>query len=578
MNFGLSIQIKLYVSCMFCDIINSKGSDNMKYDICVFGGCALDSFYYKNVNGEIPENPSLILPGGKGANQAVAAARAGAKVTMISRLGKDDIGHKILENLVYNNVTTNNIEVVDGLQNDCSNIIIDEKTKDNEIIRFVGAIDSFTVDMVERYKKVLLNSKIVVAQMKIPKEVSVALINFCYDNKIPIVITPCRPQKLSIEEDRSNLDLIDKITYITANKKECEIIFGTSNIEKCVTKYPNKLIVTLGNDGVMYHNGSKVVHIPAILTDKVEDTTGAGDTFNGNFVACLVDGYNFNDAIIRSQYASSLKIQKKGAQDGMPYKDELEKYIVNRLMYGNDYTGEFDVALNAILRAYDKIKGQSIINVRKKNDETFVTESDLLVEKMIVDEIEDHFKNDNFVTEEFNNENTIGDRTWIIDPIDGTAHYMKGSLFWAIQLAFVDKGETQISIIYLPAMDELYYAIKGKGVFLNYKKVNVKKVSLDESVIEFCGSAHKKYDVKKELFEKLLNNDVRPANFMHINTCAVAFCNLLAGRSNTLIVSTKKPWDVVPGIFMVEELGCKTYNYNDVYIYSFTRGFDKFLD
>ena len=101
---------------------------------------------------------------------------------MISRLGKDEIGHKILENLVYNNITTNNIEVVEGLQNDCSNIIIDNKTKDNEIIRFAGAIDSFTPDMIKKKKKVLLNSKIVVAQMKVPKEVSVELINFCYDN------------------------------------------------------------------------------------------------------------------------------------------------------------------------------------------------------------------------------------------------------------------------------------------------------------------------------------------------------------------------------------------------------------
>ena len=137
----------------------------MKYDICVFGGCALDSFFYKNEAGEVPESPSLVLPGGKGANQAVAAARAGAKVTMISRLGKDNIGQKILENLVYNNITTNNIELIDGLQNDCSNIIIDEKTKDNDIVRFAGAIDSFTPDMIDRYKKVLLNSKLVVAQL-----------------------------------------------------------------------------------------------------------------------------------------------------------------------------------------------------------------------------------------------------------------------------------------------------------------------------------------------------------------------------------------------------------------------------
>lgn len=203
----------------------------MKYDICVFGGCALDSFFYKNEDGIIPESPSLISPGGKGANQAVAASRAGAKVTMVSRLGKDNIGQRILENLVYNNVSTNNIELVNGLQNDCSNIIIDEKTKDNDIIRFSGAIDSFTPDMIELYRNVFLHSKIVVAQLKVSKEVTVELINFCDKHSIPLIITPCRPQKLSISEE-GNSKLIDKITYITANRKECETIFGTNDIEK----------------------------------------------------------------------------------------------------------------------------------------------------------------------------------------------------------------------------------------------------------------------------------------------------------------------------------------------------------
>ena len=269
----------------------------MKYDICVFGGCALDQFYYKNKKGEIPECPSLVLPGGKGSNQAVAAARAGAKVTMVSRLGKDSIGQRILENLVYNNITTNNIEVVEGLSNDYAKIIIDEKTKDNDIERFVGAIDSFTPDMIDRYKKVFLQSKMVVAQLKVPKEVSAELINFCYDNNVPLIITPCRPQRLAISEP-GNKELLDKITYITANKKECETIFETTDIDSCLEMYPNKLIVTLGPDGVAYHDGEKIVRIPAIEVDKVEDTTGAGDTFNGNFAASLIKGYTLHESVV----------------------------------------------------------------------------------------------------------------------------------------------------------------------------------------------------------------------------------------------------------------------------------------
>ena len=79
------------------------------------------------------------------------------------------------------------------------------------------------------------------------------------------------------------------------------------------------------------------------------------------------------------------------------------------------------------------------------------------------------------------------------------------------------------------------------------------------------------------LFRRLLDNNVKPANFMHINTCSFAFANLLSGRTNALIVSTKKPWDVLPGIFMVEELGANTYNYEGICVYSFVDGFDEFL-
>lgn len=551
----------------------------MKYDICVFGGCALDQFYYKDENGEIPKNPTLVSPGGKGANQAVAASRAGCKVTMVTRLGKDDIGQRILENLVYNNISTNNVEVVEGLSNDYAKIVIDEKSKDNDIERFAGAIDSFTKEMIERYKKVFLQSKMVVAQLKVPKEVTVELINFCYSNNVPLVLTPCRPQRLAISEE-GNKELIDKITYITANKKECEIIFGTDNIDECLEKYPNKLIVTLGADGVAYHNGKEVITIPAIQTDNIEDTTGAGDTFCGNFATALLKGYSLHESIIRAQYASSMKIQVKGAQDGMPYEEELEKYIMNHYLDDNDYTSEFDLAYTSIEEATAAIAKKNLfkINIQVKEDSTFVTESDLLVEKMLIDAIRERYPEDNFVTEEFNNENTIKNRTWVIDPIDGTAHYMKGSIFWGIQLAFVDKGETQFSIIHLPKLNETYYAVKAKGVYLNHKKINLKiDVPFNESIIEICGSCHKKTEEKQEIFDKLLKATPKPANFMHINSCCFAFANLLSGRTNTLVISTVKPWDVLPGSFMVQEAGLKTFIASGVTVYSNTKDIEEYI-
>lgn len=540
----------------------------MKYDICVFGGCALDQMFYLENDKDIKENPDIIIPGGKGANQAVAASRAGATVTIISRIGKDQIGQKILDNLQHNGVFTNNIEIEEGLVNDSSKIYIDSKTKDNTIIRETGAIDSFTEDMIDRYSSVLNNSKIIVAQLKVPKKVTEKLINFCYDNNKPIIITPCRPEKLKIDVD-NNKELIDKITYITANKKECETIFNTDDIESCVAQYPNKLIVTLGSAGVMYHNGKDVVHIDSIKIDKLADTTGAGDTFNGNFAYLITQGYDIKSAVERAQYASAMKIGVETAQSGMPYKQELNEFIKKYNLSNNSYQEEFDLAYENIFEAYEKIKDKKITKINMKDDKSFVTESDLIVESILIDAIKKKYPNDNFVTEETNNDKSITGRTWIIDPIDGTTHYMKNSIFFGIQLAFIEDNDMKFSIIYLPKLNEIYYAVKGIGTFYNHKKVMLKgNMEINKSVIEFCGSLNKNYDEKKVLLELLLNLEEKVAGFMHINACCIAFTNLISERTDALILSTKKPWDILPGIMLCKEAGINEIVYGNLTIYS----------
>ena len=90
-------------------------------------------------------------------------------------------------------------------------------------------------------------------------------------------------------------------------------------------------------------------------------------------------------------------------------------------------------------------------------------------------------------------------------------------------------------------------------------------------------SCHKKYKEKQDIFEKLLNNNVRPANFMHINSCCCAFANLLTGRTNTLVLSTVKPWDILPGVFMAQEAELQTYSLSGITIYSNTNGIEEII-
>ncbi len=529
----------------------------MKYDICVFGGCSLDQTYYQKIDGTYNETPDLISPGGKGANQAVAAAKAGAKTTIISRIGKDDIGDKIINNLMFFGVDTSNIEIENGLSNDYGNIYINLKDKDNEIKRFNGAINSFTKEMVEKYKDVLLNSKIIVCQLKIPKEVTEELINFCHKNKKILILTPCRPDRLSIT-DPNNIKLIDKISIITCNKQECITMFNTENIEECVKKYPNKLIVTLGAEGLIYYNGKRIIKMPAIETEVV-DTTGAGDTLNGNLSAFLAKGMDLKHALRKAMYASTMKLKVKSAQTGMPFLEDLEIFIRNYRNKDFTYNEELNLILNKIKYAYERVKYKPF-EIREKFDSTLVTDTDIEIENYLIDQIKEVYPNDNFLTEEHYPDNKLINRTWIIDPIDGTNHYIKKDGFWGIQLAFYDKEKTRFSVIYLPERKELFYAAENIGVFKNNEKIlEIESSPLEYSVIEFGGSISKSFETKEKCLKKLIkDNKLQVANIYHVNSSCISYTNLIQGKTDALILATNKPWDIMPGEFMAQECGIKT--------------------
>ena len=530
----------------------------MYYDVCVFGGCSLDNMFYQSPDGQYSEVPNLVVFGGKGANQAVAASRAGAKTTIISRIGKDTNGLKIIDNFKYNGVDTSNIEMINDLENDYSNIYINISDKDNDIKRFGKAIDSFSVDMVDNHADVILNSTVIVCQLKCPIEVTEKLINFCYENNKILVLTPCRPTKLT-----GRKDLIDKVSIITCNRSECSAIFGTDDIESCVKEYPNKLIVTLGADGLMYYNGTRIIKMPAIDV-KVEDTTGAGDTLNGNLSYLLSQGLDLKHSLRRAMYASAMKITKKGAQDGMPYKEDLEDFIMKSRNKDFGYREEMEFAIKLVKEAYFLIRSRSDISINTKEDNTLVTTADLEIEKHLLSKIKEKYSDDNFLTEERYPNNKLEDRTWVIDPIDGTSHFVNNTLFWGIQLAFYDKGNTRFSIIYLPKSDRFFYAFENHGAYVNNNKILIPEEnskSLNQCIVEFSGSLYKEFEEKSLYLRKLMgDNKLLVSNVMHINSSCVAYTNLVSQYTDALIISTKKPWDIMPGEFIAKEVGIKSYS------------------
>ena len=145
-------------------------------------------------------------------------------------------------------------------------------------------------------------------------------LDFCYENNIKTVLNPAPAVQLKSS-------MIEKATYLTPNEHECKIILGAdknTNIEDIIRKYPNKLMITMGEKGVMYFDGQDIITVPAYKVEVV-DTTGAGDTFNGAFARAIVNDYSIKDAISFANKASSKSVTKLGAQSGMPTLEELEK-------------------------------------------------------------------------------------------------------------------------------------------------------------------------------------------------------------------------------------------------------------
>lgn len=543
----------------------------MKYDLCILGGCTLDETYFQNIDGTYNEKPDLVMPGGKGANQAIAAARVGAKTVILTRLGNDEKGKTILDNLNKNGVDTSYVEMLDGIENDCTRIKVNINDKNNKKERFTEAINTFTPDMVEKYKNVILASKIIICQLKTKKEVTEALINFCYANNKPVVLTPDCPEKFRFS-DIKNKELYAKVAMIVCNKSEAIQLFESDDITTYVKMFPNKLIVTYGSEGLLYHDGQQFVHIPAVKTDVV-DTVGAGDTLTGNLCTFLLAGKDLKTALTKASYAAALKIQQPTAQKGMPTLEELRLFIKHRNNKDFEYKEELKHALEIVKTAYDTIRNNNTFSIHMREDNSVITDADIAIEKYLISKIKEKYPNDEIVTEEYRGEFAIKNRTWIIDPIDGVTHFINSEGSWGIQLAFFDKNYTKFGVIYIPQKEELYYAAENQGVFLNNKKLEKPMIlPIEDTVVEFGGSIANGFDIKEKCLDRLLNYDhKRVSNILCIKSCCTAYTNLLTNKTSALITAATSPWDVMPGELMCRELGIEiTYLDKDKRVKLFT--------
>jgi ribokinase len=284
--------------------------------ITVIGSCSMDLVVTAPKRpraGETLMGDSFkTVPGGKGANQAVAASRLGAEVYLVGCVGSDLYGEEIVRNLQQNGVHTDFVEVMSG-ESGTAHIVIAEE--DNSIIVVQGANRHVTPELVLRAENVLAESAMVLIQQEIPVETVRFVSRLCRKLNVPLMLNPAPSRKTEQE-------VIDAVSFLTPNEHEAAMLFDEMTVQEAIRKYPGKLFVTQGEQGVRYFDGEKEVIIPSYPVVAV-DTTGAGDTFNAAFAVALSEGRGLEKSLQFANKAASISVSKFGAQGGMPVRGEV---------------------------------------------------------------------------------------------------------------------------------------------------------------------------------------------------------------------------------------------------------------
>lgn len=268
----------------------------------------------------------MTAPGGKGANQAVAAARLGGQVSMVGCVGDDIFGKNLTKNLSKNNVSIRSIKTIQNKSTGIAVIVI--KEGDNFIIVDPGANHELTPTMIDDVEDLIKESSIIVLQLEIPMESVKRAIKIAKKNKVKVLLNPAPAQKL---DDR----LLADVDIITPNETESEIITGipirsVDDAKKAVEYLKKKgipqVIVTMGKHGVVYNSGTDIINKP-VPDVEVVDTTAAGDSFTGALSVAITEGKTIDEAIDFANIVGTLTVTKKGAQTSLPTIEDVHSFM-----------------------------------------------------------------------------------------------------------------------------------------------------------------------------------------------------------------------------------------------------------
>ena len=281
------------------------------------------------VMGETIMGTSFAMgPGGKGSNQTIAAARAGANVTFITKLGKDNFGDAALALYAKEGVTA--LAPQDPkISTGAAYIFVQDGTGSNAIIVVPGAAGTIGVSDVESNAQVISNAQVFMTQLEQPIPAAIRALEIAKAAGVTTIFNPAPAAPL----DDSIYRLCD---YVTPNESEASMLTGVTVTDLAsarkaayvlLAKGAGAALITLGGQGSLLHSRDQSIHIPIFSAGKVIDTTGAGDAFNGGFAAALARGEAPEAAARFGSAMAGISVTRLGTAPSMPHLDEINALL-----------------------------------------------------------------------------------------------------------------------------------------------------------------------------------------------------------------------------------------------------------
>jgi len=304
-----------------------------KPKITVVGSCNMDlvvrSARIPVVGETIMGSDFMTNPGGKGANQAVAAAKLGADVHFVGRLGNDAFGKEGLANMQSVGINTDHITMTKGVSSGVALITVDDKGN-NAIVVAPGANDKVTPADVKKAASVIKTSGALVVQLEVPMETVKAAVKIAHDAKVLVVFDPAPAPAKPLDAD-----LMKMIDILKPNEIEAQMLSGVvvkdevsakAAAQKLLDKGAKSVILTLGEKGCLVAADGKMEFIAAKKV-KAIDSTAAGDAFTGALAVGLTEGKSLTEAVNLASHVAALSVTKRGAQASMPTRKEVKDFM-----------------------------------------------------------------------------------------------------------------------------------------------------------------------------------------------------------------------------------------------------------